>query len=171
MPIRSLEELLTAEVGESDFPLIPIGFYNGVITGAEVRQGGKAPYINVRVTIHDEGEYRGQNCWKNAVSFSEKALLMPGGPAQLAQATGSQDKLAKDVPWEEAPSALAAAVLSTPVRIEVRHEQAWKNGSDVFNEDGTPKMRAIIHAFAPADEDFIASVEAEAAGLDDDLPF
>ncbi|HSG28125.1 MAG TPA: hypothetical protein VLA34_06575, partial [Candidatus Krumholzibacterium sp.] len=68
------------------------------------------------------------------------------------------------------------ACLSAPVKVEIKHEPANEKGPGgnyvpAFNDDGSPKMRDVINAFFPADEDFVARVEKEAAGLDDDLPF
>lgn len=174
MSLPTLTELMGMEVSADfdDAPL-PIGFYNGVITGAEVNPGKKAPYIKVEVTIHDE-DYRGRKAWKNAVSFSEKALTMPGGVVNLLQAT--EPDIDRDTKANELPATIAAAIMSTPVRIEIQHEQAQsKNASgvyvDAFNDDGSPKMRAIIHSFESAPEDFVSTIEKEAAGVDDDLPF
>lgn len=174
MSLPTLDELMNMEVSKDfEYSPLPIGFYNGVITNAEVNSGKKAPYIKIEVTIHDE-EYRGQKVWKNAVSFSEKALTMPGGVVNLLKAT--QPNIPKDAKANELPALIARAVQSQPVRVEVQHEQAQsKNASgvyvDAFNDDGSPKMRSVIHSFEPAPEDFVAAIEKEAAGVDDDLPF
>lgn len=168
MSIPTLDELFDTPVSSGFGDPLPIGFYNGVITGAEVKSGPKGPYIKVEVTIHDE-DYRGRKTWKNAVSFSEKATFMPGGPAELLQAT--EPDIDRSLPSNQIPAAIAAAILSTPISVEVEHEQVKRNGVAQFNADGTPEMRAQIRSFAKADSDFITTVENEAAGLDDDLPF
>lgn len=172
--LPTLDELMGAEISASfDRTPLPIGSYNGVITGAEVNKGAKGPYIKIEVTIHDE-DYRGRKAWKNAVSFSEKAINMPGGVAELVQTT--QPDIDRDIPGNELPAAIAAAILSTPIVINVGHEHAQEknvsgNYVDAFNDDGSPRMKAVIESFSPADPDFISAVEKEAAGLDDDLPF
>ena len=168
MGIPSIQDLMGAEVGSNDFPLIPAGTYNGVITKSEVRKGNKAPYIALMVTIHDE-DYKGWTVWNIACSFSEAAIAIPGHAANLVQATGITLDL--DIPEDEIPNAVAAAVLGQPVQVEVVHDQVKRNGVLQTNADGSPEMRANIDSYAPAPEEFIESVELDAQGLDDDLPF
>lgn len=167
MSLPTIDELMTMEVSETFAP-IPVGFYNGVITGAEVATGAKGPYIKVEVTIHDE-EYRGRKVWRNAVSFSEKAIGMPGGVAQLLQAT--KPDLPRDAAAEELPSIIATFIVSTPIKFEVEHDQVKRGGKSQFLADGSPEMRAGVRQWFEAEADFISSVEADAAGIDDDLPF
>jgi hypothetical protein len=162
-----LNDLLGAEVSSSSFDLIEEGTYNGVITGAEVRPGQKAPYINLEVTIHDEG-LRGRKVWRTC-SFSEKALNMPGGVANLVQTT--KPDIDPSTPAEALPAAIAEAVISSPVTIEVEHEQIKRQGVAQFNADGTPEMRAQIKTLIEPDEAFVTQIENEIAGVDDDLPF
>jgi hypothetical protein len=164
----TLEELLGIEVGSSDFDLIPEGDYNGAITGAEVKSGPKGPYIKVEVTIHDEG-YRGRKVWRQAASFSEKALTMPGAAPNLVQAT--QPELSPGLEVGELPAAIADAILSTAVTISVTHDQVKRDGKLAFNSDGTPEFRAQINAFSEASDEFKDSFQAEKDGVDDDLPF
>lgn len=168
MAISSLQDLMGAEVGSNDFPLVPAGTYNAVITKAEVRKGNKAPYIALMATIHDE-DYKGWTVWNIAASFSEAALTVPGHAANLVQSTGITIDL--DTPEEEIPAAVAAAIVGQPVSIEVVHDQVKRNGVLQTNDDGSPEMRANIDAYNPAPEEFIESVELDAQGLDDDLPF
>jgi hypothetical protein len=99
---------------------------------------------------------------------------MPGGVAELIQASGVV--LDSGLDWEDIPGALAEAVMSTPIVVEIKHEHAQtKNAQgvyvDAFNSDGSPKMRDVIHSFKPASDEFVGNIEKEAAGLDDDLPF
>lgn len=173
MSIPTLEDLLAAEVSMTssfDEDPVPVGDHQGVITGAEIRQGQKGPYINVEVTVHTEG-YKGRKVW-GICSFSEKALTMPGGPANLLQAT-------KDV-IGTIPSGLSSAetmawvtsnIRAVPVTITVEHEQAVKDGKERFLPDGRPLMKPRVRLYSPADPEFIADIEADAAGIDDDLPF
>ena len=171
MGIPSLEDLMGAEVGSNDFPLIPAGTYNGVITKSELRKGNKAPYIALMVTIHDE-DYKGWTVWNSAASFSEKAQNIPGHAANLVQSVGlTKDDVPLDADPEEVPGLIAAAILNRPVQVEVVHDQVVRNGVPQTLDDGSPEMRAHIDAYATAPEEFIESVELDAQGLDDDLPF
>lgn len=167
MSIPSIEDLLNAEVQEFSDEPIPVGVYNAVITGTEVRPGNKGPYISVESTIFDGDEAR-RKSW-GISSFSDKAQKMPGGPANLVQAT--QPDIDRDTPVEELPAAIAAGVLSTPVSITIEHEQVERNGVKQELADGRPEMRARTRQYGPADEEFIAAFEAYASGGDDDLPF
>lgn len=168
MAIPTLEQLMNATISQSNFDTpIPVGTYNGVITDATVRQGAKGPYINVEVTVHDD-EYVGRKVWRIA-SFSEKALYMPGGIAELVQIT--KPDMDPDIGANEMPAFIANHIVSQPVRIEVGHEQVKRDNVLQFNADGTPELRAKIDQFfAPTDE-FVQAIEAQAAGVDDDLPF
>ena len=166
MSLPSLEELLGAEVS-TGYDLVPIGEYDAVITGCEVRKGAKGPYLNVEATLHDEG-VRGRKVWRIA-SFSEKALNMPGGVANIVQST--QPDIDPGISPDELPAALAAAVLSSPVRVTVEHDQIKRNGALQFLPDGSPEMRAQIKTFDAPSEEFLKTIENEIAGVDDDLPF
>jgi hypothetical protein len=169
MSLPTLAELMSKEVSETfDRTPLPIGFYNGVITGAEARAGAKGPYLSVEVTIHDE-EFKGRKVWKNSCSFSEKALGMPGGIANLLQ-TAKPD-IPASAPPNTLPAVIAQGVISCPIRIEVEHEQVKRSGVFATLADGSPEMRSSIRQFTPPDDAFVQSIEAEAAGLDDDLPF
>ena len=168
MPLPTIDELMNTEVGAGFGEAVPAGYYSGVITGAEVHPGGKGPYIKLEVTIHDE-DYKGRKVWKNAISFSEKALGMPGGVVQLLQVV--QPTLDRSLPSEELPAAIAEAVLTAPVVVEIGHEQVKRQGAAQFNADGSPEMRAQIDSFLPPEDDFVAAVAKEAAGVDSDLPF
>lgn len=166
----TIEDLMNMEVSESfDDTPVPVGNYDVVLTSVTVGNGPKGPYLKVEATIHDE-EFRGRKVWRNAVSFSEKALGMPGGIAQLMQAT--KVDISKSAEFKNLPGLLANALSSVPVTIEVGHEQAGdKSGNLRFETDGTPIMRATIANFIAPAQEFVDSLEAEAAGLDDDLPF
>jgi hypothetical protein len=174
MPLPTLDDLMNGTIQDAfDYELLPIGEYNGVITGAEVRAGKAGAYIKLEVTIHED-DYLGRKAWKNAVSFSEKATFMPGGIAELTQA--AKPEVDRNTPANQLPAAIAAAIMSTPVRIGIDHERAQSKNQagtyvDAFNDDGTPKMRAVINRFFEAPADFVSTIEKEAAGLDDDLPF
>ena len=173
MSLPTLDDLLGAEVS-TGFETLPRGIYNGVITDVEVRKGGKGPYLNIECTVHSESETgdtskRGSKVWRIA-SFSEKALTMPGGVANVVQV--AKPEIEPGTEPGELPAVLATALVSSPVKFEVDHEQREDgNGNLKTNADGTPAMRAIINYFEECDEDFLASFEAEAAGVDDDLPF
>ncbi len=167
MTMPSLSDLLGAEVSDSGFDLIPVGPYSGVITGAEVKKGPKGPYINIEVTIHDEG-LRGRKVWRIA-SFSEKALNMPGGIANLVQSV--QPEIEPTTEPGALPAAIADAIISSPVLIEVGHDQVKRNGTLQFHADGQPELRAQIETFDAPGEEFTGRIEAEIAGVDDDLPF
>jgi len=169
MPLPDFKELQDAEITIGFGPPVPEGFYNAVITGAEVRGGKKGPYINFETTIHDDGEYHGRKVWRYS-SFSEKARHMPGGISEVYQAT--KPDVDMDTPREELPAVLAAAVLRSPVVIEVEHEQKQnKAGVDQFNPDGSPALRGVVQSFTAPPDDFINTIKTEAAGIDDDLPF
>ena len=164
----TLEEMLGIEVGSSDFDLLPEGTYNGAITGAEVKMGPKGPFIKVEVTVHDEG-YRSRKVWRNAASFSEKATTMPGAAPNLIQA--AQPTLDADLEVGELPAAIADAILSLAISVEVTHEQVKRDGSLQFNSDGSPEFRAQVNRFLEPSEEFKATFQAEKDGVDDDLPF
>lgn len=166
MSLPSLEDLLGAEVS-TGYDLLPIGGYSGVITGCEVRKGAKGPYLNVEVTVHDEG-YRGRKVWRIA-SFSEAALNMPGGVANLVQST--QPEIDPGTSPDDLPAVLAQAIISSPVAITVEHDQIKRNGAAQFLPDGSPEMRAQIKSFEAPDADFLTRIENEIAGVDEDLPF
>lgn len=167
MSLPSLADLLGAEVASGGFDLLPVGEYNGVITGAEVRKGAKGPYLNLEVTVHDEG-VRGRKVWRIA-SFSEKALNMPGGVANLVQST--QPEIDPDTKNEDLPAVLADAVISSPVKVEVEHDQIKRNGVLQFHADGQPELRAQIASFEAPEDEFLEGIKNEIAGVDDDLPF
>jgi hypothetical protein len=165
--IQTLSDLMDMEVGDGDFPLVSEGPKNAVITGGKVGQGPKGPFINLETTVHG-GEYHGSKVWKT-VSFSEKSRNMPGGLANLVQVT--KPDLPLDTPANALPAVLAEAILSTPVEIDVYHEQVKRGGIPATNLDGSPELRAQIKRFDEPAEEFISAIEAEAAGQDEDLPF
>lgn len=165
MSLPSLEELLNADI--SEYELLPVGTYSGVITNCEVRKGPKGPYLSIEVTVHDEG-YRGRKVWRNA-SFSEKAINMPGGVANLVQS--AQPEIDPGTTADELPSVIATEVVSSPVKVEVEHDQIKRNGALQFNPDGSPEMREQIKTFHAPDAEFISEIESEIAGVDNDLPF
>lgn len=168
MALPSLDDLMSADISGWSGELIPEGDYNAVITNVEVRSGGKGPYLNIEATIHDE-EYRGRKVWRNS-SFSEKALYMPGGVAQLVQAV--KPEVPKDISPEDIPSALAQAIQSQPVGVTVQHEDRWKDGGPVINPStGETEQREVIGAFFEPSAEFVDSFEKESAGVDDELPF
>lgn len=177
MSIPTIEDLLHTTVsGAGDYSLLEPGDYYGVITNAESRPGKKAPYINVEVTIYQaatdtDGEEtgRGRKIWRN-VSFSEKAIGMPGGPANLVQAT--KPNVSNTNP-ADIPGAIASAIQGSPVGVNISHEQAWdgKVGAPKVDETGNPVMRETIDLFFEAPESFVEAFEAEANGIDTDLPF
>lgn len=173
MSLPTLADLLGAEVS-TGFEPVPRGIYNGVITEIEVRKGGKGPYLNLTLTVHSHAEtgetdQRGRKAWRIA-SFSEKALKMPGGVANVVQVV--EPEIDPDTDPGAMPAALATALLSAPVKFEIDHEQKQDgNGNLKTNSDGSPAMREVVNYFEKCDEEFIESFEAEAAGLDDDLPF
>ena len=169
MSIPTLNDLFNAAVSEtfSNEP-VPVGFYDAVITKVEVRQGAKGPYLSIENTIHAPEEYKSRKVWRNS-SFSEKALYMPGGIAQLLQAT--QPEVDRNTSAEEMPAVIARGIQGLPVRIEVEHEQVVRNGQQATNADGSPEMRATVRSFETPDPAFVQAIEDEASGLDDDLPF
>ena len=172
MSLPSLADLLGAEV-TTGFTPIPRGIYNGVITEVEVRKGGKGPYLNITFTVHSDEEgntdQRGRKAWRIS-SFSEKALNMPGGVSNVVQVV--QPDIEPTTAPTDLPKVLAAALVSAPVKVEIDHEQKQDaNGNLKTNPDGTPQNREIITYFEEVDEEFLANFEAEAAGVDDDLPF
>lgn len=168
MSIPTIEELMGMDVIEFDKIPVPIDDYNVVITKAEVKPGAKGPYIAIETTIF-EGEYRGRKVWRGACSFSEKAMGMPGGVANLVQST--QAAVPTGTPPEQMPAAIAAAVLSAPVGITTEHDQVVRNGIPATLDDGSPELKALVRLWSPPSDEFVAAVKAEAAGLDDDLPF
>lgn len=166
--IPSIEDLLGTEVSDAftDEP-VPKGPHDAILTEIEVRSGAKGPYLNVTATLFG-GDHDRRKVW-GISSFSEKALTMPGGVANLLQTVNPD--IETDLPSEEVPAAIAAACLSAPVVIEVEHEQSEKNGVAQTNDDGTPKMRARIRNYSEPSEEFVQAFEVEASGGDDDLPF
>lgn len=176
MPIRTVEEMLNAEIGETpDYPLVPEDDYNAVIVEAVVGKGPKGPYVKTVSVIHG-GDYDGQKVWRNASTFSEGGIDMPGGASNLIQAVNPNSEIDRTVAFNALPAALAEAALSTPVVVTVVHEHKQRktdSGSyvDEFDLEGNAVLRASVRSFAPAPEDFVAAIEMEAAGVDDDLPF
>lgn len=176
MNIPTLDQLLSMEVTDNFGTLVPVGNYLGVLTGGEVRPGKKAPYINIEATIHQSddddsdnpAEFKGRKVWR-VCSFSDNAVGMPGGIAQLLQVT--KPTIEADTPANELPAVVAQAVIGTPVGFTVKHEQIERKGKPQFNPDGSPEMKAEIRAFYPPSEAFAEAYEAESAGLDSDLPF
>ena len=168
MSIFDIEQLMEMEISTGFGEPVPIGFYNAVISGVEVGGGPKGPYLNIETTIHDE-EYYGRKVWRIS-SFSEKALGMPGGIAELLQVTDPPD-LDRSVPAEELPAEIARAVLHSAVRIDTDQDQVKRQGIPQTNDDGTPEMRANVRSFSVPEDSFVESVQKEAAGIDDDLPF
>ena len=165
--IPSIEDLLNTEVAEFDNDIIPEDDYNAVITGCEVRTGPKGPYLSIETTIFD-GAHQRRKVWRNS-SFSEKAVGMPGGIAELLQTTTPD--IDSSTPANEVPAAIAKAVVSTPVVITVEHDQVKRNGVPQVKADGQPELRAQIRSFAPAGDDLVSGFTAAATGVDDDLPF
>lgn len=169
--IPSIEDILNGTVAEFDDEPVAVGPHNAVLTEVLVKTGAKSgiPYLNVRATIFD-----GPNAKRNVFgisSFSEKALTMPGGVTQLLQCAGIGADLPKDTPAAQIPAVLAEALTSTPVIINVSHEHDGRPGDKKYNTDGTPKMRATIDFYEPADEDFLATFGNAVEGIDDDVPF
>lgn len=169
MAIPTLNDLMGKEISELiDYAPLPNGNYNGVITKVEVRNGAKAVYLNVEVTIHDE-EYKGRKIW-GISSFSEKALAMPGGVANILQTVKPQIDM--NTPESEIPAVMAAALVSYPVTVVNNNEQVKRNGELQFNvADGSPEMRSKISEYLPPSDEFKESVELDSMGLDDDLPW
>jgi hypothetical protein len=165
MSLPTLEQLLGTKTIKRT--LLPEGKYSGVITGAEVNKGPKGPYIAVEVTIHDEGS-RGRKVWGNA-SFSEGALGYPGASPNLVQA--AQPVLDESMTVEQLPEAVANGILTLPIRVEVGHDQVKRGGKLAFTDEGDADMRASVTEYFEADAEFIEQLEAEAEGIDDDLPF
>jgi len=170
MSLPSIDELMGMEISAGYGDPVPIGFYDAVITAVEVRGGNKGPYLNITTTVHEEGDYFSRKVW-GISSFSEKALGMPGGVAELLQTTGAGETIDRSLPAEELPAAIAEAVLHSPIVIEVDHEQVKRNNVLQFNADDTPEMRARVRSYSAAKPEFIEAIKAEAAGLDEDLPF
>lgn len=168
MAIPTLNDLMGTEVSDSiNYDPLPNGNYNGVITKVEVRNGAKAVYLNVEVTIHDE-EYKGRKIW-GISSFSEKALAMPGGIANVLQTVKPQIDMS--TPQAEIPAVMAAAITSYPVTIRNQNEQVKRNGELAIKDDGSPEMRSKIAEYLVPSDEFKESVELDAQGLDDDLPW
>lgn len=174
MGIPSLQDLMNAEVKDSiDFSADPVpkGEHDGVITGAEVKRGPKGPYITPEVTVHNLDGYNGRKVWGLA-SFSEKAITMPGGPANLLQSVKDQiGTIPTGLDENEAIAWIAENIRGCAVRFGVRHEQVERNGVKQYLGDGSPEMREKVDYYAAPDADFLAFIQAEADGLDADLPF
>lgn len=171
MSIPTLEQLLATEVSSADFAPVPVGIHNAVITGAKVAKGPKGNYINVEATIHAEG-LEGRKVW-GISSFSDKALSMPGGPANLLQAAGTHlGTIPTGLGGDETVGWIAQNIIGVPLTVDVEHEQAQdKAGNLKTANDGTPIWKARTRAYGPASDEFAATIEKAAQGLDDDLPF
>ena len=163
--IPSLEELMKAEVSSGGFEPLPVGWYDGVITKVEVRPGQKGAYLNIEVTVHDtDGEHHGRKVWGMS-SFSDKALTMPGGIANLLQ-TAKPD-IDMDTPAEELPAAIAAAVTSKPVSFLVKNEQVKRNGQLQYLDapkNQVPELRSKVAEYRDPDQDFIDSCGRRGSG-------
>lgn len=171
MPIPTIDELMGMEIGS--YELVPTGLYLGVITNVEVREGKKGPYLNIEVTVHQDTdgntEFQGQRAWRVA-SFSEKALAMPGGVAEIVQV------LKPDIPTgtspDDLPNVLATLIQSEPVGFELEHNQRYKNGKpQVDATTGEPVLKEDVAYFFEAPAEFRNDLDAEAQGTDSDLPF
>ena len=130
-----------------DNDLLPVDTYNAVITAVEVKKGQSSgiPYLNVTATIFD-GEFK----WakrQRALSFSRKAIRLPGGVLQLVQSAGVVD-LPADTPTADVPAAIAAALIASPVTISTNQQGA-------------------VDYFAPPTEEFVAcfTADIETVGL------
>lgn len=170
MSIPTLEELMNSEVQEGGFEPLPVGWYDGVITKVEVRAGGKGPYLNIEVTVHGE-DHNGRKVWGMS-SFSDKALTMPGGIVNVLQS--AKPDIDIDTPPEELPAVMAAALPTLPVSFLVKNEQVKRNGQLQYLDapkNQVPELRSKVDEYRVPDQDFIDNVDAEAAGLDSDLPF
>lgn len=168
MPIPSLDDLMSMQISGFSNELMPLGRYSGVITNIEVRSGKKGAYLNIEWTCHDE-DYRGRKVWRNS-SFSEKAIGMPGGIAELVQST--KPEIPKGTSPSDLPAALATACQSAPLDVEIDYEPRWKDGGPMIDPTtGEPVMRESIVAFYEPPEEFVKSIANEAAGVDDELPF
>lgn len=172
MSIPTLDQLMTTSISElAEWDLLDVGPYFGVITNTEARKGPKGPYVNIEVTLHQNAAgdetMKGRRVWRN-VSFSDKAIGMPGGLAQLVQATQPNIPDGAD---SDLPSALAQVLTGEAVGVELGHEQGWKNGGPQVDEQGNPVYREAIDGFFQAPESFSDGIEAEANGNDLDLPF
>ncbi len=168
MPIPSINDLLNTEVTEAyDKTPIPVGVYDAVLTAVEVRQGPKGPYLNIEATLVG-GDHDNRKVW-GISSFSEKAIGMPGGVANLLQVVNPD--IDRGIPSNEVPAAMAKGIGHAPVSLEIEHEQIERNGSKQFYEDGTPEMKDRIRQYFEPSEEFIETVAVLAAGGDDDLPF
>lgn len=179
MGIPTLEDLMKAEVSASGFEPLPVGWYNGVITGCEVKDGAKAAYLNIEVTVHDEdgeieeGEYHKRKVWGMS-SFSDKALTMPGGIANLMQVTDEFIDIPLGASLEELPALIAAEVKGSPVSFLVRNEQVKRQGVLQFldpPENTLAEMRSKVNEYRLAESEFVDGVDRDAAGVDADLPF
>ena len=149
---------------------MPVGWYDGVITKVEVKDGAKALYLNVEVTIHGD-EHNGRKVWGMS-SFSDKAITMPGGIANILQAAGPDIPI--DTPIEELPAVMAQKLTSLPVSFMVRNEQVKRNNVLQFLDAPTnsvPELRSKVDSYRVPEQAFIDQVDSEAAGLDADLPF
>lgn len=171
MPIPTIDELMTMEVGS--YELVPTGHYLGVITNVEVREGRKGPYLNLEVTIHEDADgdttHQGKRAWRVA-SFSEKALAMPGGVAELVQVT--QPDIPSGTDPDDLPNVLATLVQGEPVGFEIEHNQRYKNGKpQVDPTTGEPVLKEDVAYFFSAPDSFTDNLELEAQGVDSDLPF
>jgi len=168
--IPSLEELMNKEVSASGFEPLPVGWYDGVITKVEVRAGAKGAYLSIEVTVHGD-EHNGRKVWGMS-SFSDKALTMPGGVVNVLQA--AKPDIDIDTPPEELPGAMAAALPTLPVSFLVNNEQVKRNGQPQFLDapkNTVPELRSKVAEYREPGEDFLTAVEADAVGLDENLPF
>ena len=174
MSIPTIEQLMSASISDiTQYSLLETGPYLGVITGAEKRDGSKAPYINLEVTVHQSKDgdetVKGRRVWRN-VSFSEKALHYSAGVAELVQATQPQGLTVNDP--QELPGALARFLVGEPIGIVVDHEQGWKDGGPQVDENGNPVMRETISKFFDAGDDFSKGIESDSdSGSDTGLPW
>jgi len=174
--IPTLDELMSTSISDLlQYSLLEMGDYHAVITNVDARDGAKAPYLNVELTIHERAdgneEGRGRKIWRN-VSFSEKAIGMPAGVAQLVQAT--KPTIPGDVTPAEMPGAIAVAIHGSAIGVNVGHEEGYDGKApDKIKRDasGEIMMRESADAFFAAPGSFTEAFEAEAAGNDSDLPF
>lgn len=161
--ITSLDQLANAEV--ASFDIIPEGWYNAVITKAALRQSKAGnEYLNLELSLHEEG-YEARKTW-GMVHFTEASFNMPGNAANLVQSL-PDGAMPLDLGSEGLVVAVGQAATGQPVRIKVEIEHSMYN----VPEGGEPVQRNQVGEFGKADAEFADTIEAEAAGLDSDLPF
>lgn len=142
-----------------DFAPLPIGSYECIVSGAEVKQSKAGnPMINVKLTVREDIDQQGKKR-----NFFDNVVIQDNMMWKVAQVTKAAGISEEEVNNFDTLEELAAAILYKPVVIKNKHEQYNGDTQDrVKSWHSTEQDGEGGHAF-----DGGGSIEIS----DDDLPF